>query len=142
MPLREKSTCTRMSQSTCGVTQSENRGCCFTRQTAHHIYTANWRTAGLHRVSSRWGWTRKVWAGTPSNASARPGCVVRVAWKTSTMAHKPKTMSEIYSHLHEELPLRLDEAERVGYGFTIPKSFAVVPNVPRFSDPVSVEVAA
>src|ERR1043166_3942340 len=42
MPLREKSTCTRMSQSTCGVTQSENRGCCFTRQTAHHIYTANW----------------------------------------------------------------------------------------------------
>ena len=58
------------------------------------------------------------------------------------MAHKPKTMSEIYSHLHEELQLRLDEAERVGYGFTIPKSFAVVPNVPRFSDPVSVEVAA
>jgi hypothetical protein len=58
------------------------------------------------------------------------------------MAHKPKTMSEIYSHLHEELQLRLDEAERVGCGFTIPKSVAVVPNVPRFSDPVSVEVAA
>jgi integrase len=58
------------------------------------------------------------------------------------MAHKPKTMSEIYSHLHEELQLRLDEAERVGYGFTTPKSVALVPNVPRFSDPVSVEVAA
>jgi integrase len=29
------------------------------------------------------------------------------------MAHKPQTMSELYSHLHEELQLRLDEAERV-----------------------------
>ena len=59
------------------------------------------------------------------------------------MAHKPKTMSEVYSHLHEEVQLRLDEAERVGYGFTIPKFVAVVvPSVPRFSGPVSVEVAA
>ena len=33
------------------------------------------------------------------------------------MAHRPQTMSELYSHLHEELQLRLDEAERVGYGF-------------------------
>ena len=32
------------------------------------------------------------------------------------MAHRPQTMSELYSHLHEELQLRLDEAERVGYG--------------------------
>jgi hypothetical protein len=36
------------------------------------------------------------------------------------MAHKPKTMPEIYSHLHEELQLRLDEAERAGYGFVLP----------------------
>src|ERR1700730_16308525 len=56
------------------------------------------------------------------------------------MAHKPKTMSEVYSHLHEELEMRLAEAERVGYGFTIPKT--VVPSVPRFSDSVSIEIAA
>jgi len=58
------------------------------------------------------------------------------------MAHKPKTMSEIYSHLHEELQLRLDEAERVGYGFTIPRSVDVVPSVPRFSERESIEIAA
>jgi integrase len=59
------------------------------------------------------------------------------------MAHKPKTMSELYSHLREELELRLAEAERVGYGFTIPKTVAVVvPSVPRLSDPVSIEIAA
>jgi integrase len=59
-------------------------------------------------------------------------------WK----AHKPKTMSEVYSHLHEELQLRLDEAERVGYGFTIPRSVDVVPSVPRFSERESIEIAA
>jgi hypothetical protein len=36
------------------------------------------------------------------------------------MAHKPQTMSEVYSHLHEELEIRLAEAERVGYGFDLP----------------------
>jgi hypothetical protein len=35
------------------------------------------------------------------------------------MAHRPQTMSELYSHLHEELHLRLDEAERIGYGFVL-----------------------
>jgi hypothetical protein len=35
------------------------------------------------------------------------------------MAHKPKTMSELYSYLHEEVDLRLDEAARVGYGFVL-----------------------
>jgi hypothetical protein len=29
------------------------------------------------------------------------------------MAHKPQTMSGLYSHLHEELEMRLEEAERV-----------------------------
>ena len=29
------------------------------------------------------------------------------------IAHKPLTMSELYSHLHEELEMRLEEAERV-----------------------------
>ena len=48
------------------------------------------------------------------------------------MAHKPKTMSEVYSHLHEELETRLAEAERVGYGFTIPK--LVAPSAPKTSN--------
>jgi len=46
------------------------------------------------------------------------------------MAHKPETMSELYSHLHEELDVRLAEAESVGYGFDLPKT-VVAPNAPR-----------
>jgi integrase len=45
------------------------------------------------------------------------------------LAHKPKDMGELYSALKEDLPTRLGEAERVGYGFVLPKE--VVPNVPR-----------
>ena len=33
------------------------------------------------------------------------------------LAHKPKDMGELYSALKEDLPIRLAEAERVGYGF-------------------------
>jgi len=60
------------------------------------------------------------------------------------MAHKPKTMSQLYSHLHEELQLRLDEAERVGYGFAIPmvNELPLVPNVPKSQSEVAEEVAA
>jgi hypothetical protein len=36
------------------------------------------------------------------------------------MGHKPKTMSELYSRLDEELELRLKEAEHMGLGFEIP----------------------
>ena len=52
---------------------------------------------------------------------------------TYWMAHKPNTMSEVYSHLHEEQQMRLDEAARVGYGFVLPdpKDVPVVPNVPK-----------
>jgi hypothetical protein len=49
------------------------------------------------------------------------------------MAHKPQTMSELYSHLHEELEMRLEEAERVGFGFKLPKT-EVAPNAPKISD--------
>jgi hypothetical protein len=38
-------------------------------------------------------------------------------------------MGELYSALREDLPTRLAEAERVGYGFVLPSE--VVPNVPR-----------
>ena len=51
-------------------------------------------------------------------------------------------MSELYSHLHEELELRLAEAERVGFGFALPKG-VVAPNAPKISDTKSeVEIAA
>lgn len=60
------------------------------------------------------------------------------------MAHKPTTMSEVYSHLHEELQLRLDEATRVGYGFTLPASnnVSVVPIVPKLHQDSAAEIAA
>jgi integrase len=58
------------------------------------------------------------------------------------MAHKPQTMSELYSHLHEELEMRLEEVERVGYGFELPKT-VVAPNAPKISDTKSeAEIAA
>ena len=60
------------------------------------------------------------------------------------MAHKPQTMSELYSQLHEELQLRLDEASRVGYGFVLPEtpSVVVVPNVPKLHQNSAAEIAA
>jgi len=52
-------------------------------------------------------------------------------------------MSELYSHLHEELQLRLDEAERVGYGFVLPSTnVSVVPNVPKLQQNNAEEKAA
>jgi hypothetical protein len=36
------------------------------------------------------------------------------------MGHKPRTMSELYSHLFEEVELRLAESAQVGVGFDIP----------------------
>jgi hypothetical protein len=47
------------------------------------------------------------------------------------LAHKPKEMGEVHSALREDVPARLAEAGRVGYGFMLPKE--VVPNVPRKS---------
>jgi integrase len=60
------------------------------------------------------------------------------------MAHKPNTMSELYSHLYEDLQVRLDEAQRVGYGFSLPdaSNIAVVPNVPKLHQNSAVEIAA
>jgi len=60
------------------------------------------------------------------------------------MAHRPQTMSELYSHLHEELQMRLAEAERVGYGFALPESryLSVVPIVPKTQQENEEEVAA
>jgi hypothetical protein len=52
-------------------------------------------------------------------------------------------MSELYSHLHEERQLRLDEAERVGYGFVFASNDAsVVPIVPKLHQKSAEEKAA
>jgi hypothetical protein len=60
------------------------------------------------------------------------------------MAHKPKTMSELYSHLHEELDLRLAESERIGYGFVLPGATAstAAPNAPKLKSVEDVQKAA
>jgi DNA (cytosine-5)-methyltransferase 1 len=50
---------------------------------------------------------------------------IRLHW----LAHQPKEMSEVYCMLKEDVPARLAEAERVGYGFSLPKEY--VPSVPR-----------
>jgi len=57
------------------------------------------------------------------------------------LAHKPQTMSEVYSHLFEEHDLRLEESERVGYGFEMPKT-VIAPNAPRISEHEEVKEAA
>jgi len=55
-----------------------------------------------------------------------------------------QSMSEVYSHLHEELELRLEEAKRVGYGFVLPEAsnVAVVPIVPKLQQNSADEKAA
>jgi integrase len=59
------------------------------------------------------------------------------------MAHKPHTMSEVYSHLHEEVEMRLDEAARVGYGFVLPATeLSVVLIVPKMHQSSAAEKAA
>jgi hypothetical protein len=60
------------------------------------------------------------------------------------MAHKPTTMSEVYSHLHGDVEMHLAEAERVGYGFDLPKtpSLSVVPNVAKSQEQNDKEVAS
>ena len=48
------------------------------------------------------------------------------------MGHKPQTMTELYSKLKDDVQARLDEAERVGYGFDLPtEEPEVAPSVPR-----------
>ena len=52
-------------------------------------------------------------------------------------------MSELYSHLYEEMHLRLIEVERVGYGFTLPEQNAsIIPIVPKTLRETGEEFAA
>jgi hypothetical protein len=50
-------------------------------------------------------------------------------------------MSELYSHLHEDLQVRLDEAQRVAYGFSLPEAL-VVPIVPNWHQKIAKGKAA
>lgn len=52
------------------------------------------------------------------------------------MGHKPKTMSELYSRLDEELELRLAEAETMAVGFCVP----IAPSAPRNSKELELEL--
>jgi len=61
---------------------------------------------------------------------------INVFW----MGHEPETMSELYSHLFEEVEVRLTEAAQVGVGFEIPAY--VAPSCSKISLEPQVEVAA
>jgi integrase len=52
------------------------------------------------------------------------------------MGHRPKTMSELYSRLDEELDLRLAEAAAVGVGFEVP----IAPKCSKISEESAVEL--
>jgi hypothetical protein len=53
--------------------------------------------------------------------------------------HDPSNLMLL--HLAEELEIRLDEAERVGYGFNLPE-FVVAPNAPGNVEEPVIENAA
>lgn len=88
------------------------------------------RLAKLGLYAAGMGWHsfkrfRNSWLRAPAQHCQED---LRKFW----LAHKPKEMGELYSALKEDLPTRLAEAERVGYGFTLPtQKLEVVPNVPR-----------
>ena len=85
------------------------------------------RLAKLGLYEAGMGWHsfkrfRNSWLRAPAQRCQED---LRKFW----LAHKPKDMGELYSALKEDLPTRLAEAKRVGYGFVLPRE--VVPNVPR-----------
>lgn len=85
------------------------------------------RLAKLGLYEAGMGWHsfkrfRNSWLRAPAQRCQED---LRKFW----LAHKPKEMGELYSALKEDLPTRLAEAERVGYGFVLPNE--VVPNVPK-----------
>lgn len=55
------------------------------------------------------------------------------------MGHQPETMSELYSRMEFELDRRLEEAEKIGVGFTVP-SIEVAPSAPRNSEELELEL--
>jgi integrase len=79
---------------------------------------------GLYRPGGGWHQFKRFrnsWLRAPAQRCQED---LRKYW----LAHKPKEMGEVYSALKEDLPSRLAEAQRVGFGFSLPAE--VVPNVP------------
>jgi integrase len=82
-------------------------------------------TLGLYQPGGGWHMFKRFrnsWLRAPAQRCQED---LRKFW----LAHKPREMGEVYCALREDVPARLAEAERVGYGFVFPKE--VVPNVPR-----------
>ena len=80
---------------------------------------------GLNQPGGGWHMFKRFrnsWLRAPAQRCQED---VRKFW----LAHKPKEMGEVYSALREDVPARLAEAERVGYGFVL--AAEVVPNVPK-----------
>lgn len=125
------STCTRTLRSSCNVI-----GLLFaTRNDTPHL---------RNNIEDRWLTERLKAMGLDElGMGLRGRCQedINIFW----MGHKPKTMSEIYSHLFEEIDMRLAEAEAVGFGFDLPKNpsekAVVAPIAPRFKAEVFQEVA-
>jgi integrase len=55
------------------------------------------------------------------------------------MGHQPDTMPELYSRMEFETDRRLEEAAKVGVGFTVP-TVEVAPSAPRISEEVELEL--
>jgi hypothetical protein len=84
-------------------------------------------------MAGEWDLTKSGWAGTHFSDFRNSWLRGRLTQEDVLkywMGHKPQHMSRLYSHLHEELEMRLEEAERVGYGFDLAKA-VIVPNAPR-----------
>lgn len=82
-------------------------------------------------------------AGMPFDVSAKPGCAASVVEEDINifwMGHKPKTMPELYSHLFEEIELRLAEAEVAGFGFDPPQKLSEKPVIAPIAPKVGNEV--
>jgi integrase len=110
----------------------------------HNNIEDRWLTARLKRMGldePGMGWHafrrfRKTWL-----RGKRCQEDINIFW----MGHKPKSMSELYSRLFEDLDMRLEEAEAVGFGFNLPKTpsknAVVAPIAPRFENAIFQEVA-
>jgi hypothetical protein len=110
-----------------------SRDLSYARRTTPHLYgnlADDWldpKLAKLGLYEKGLGWHsfkrfRNSWLRAPAQRCQED---LRKFW----LAHKPREMDEMYSALKEDLPTRLTEAKRVGYGFMLPKE--VVPSVPR-----------
>jgi len=76
----------------------------------------------------------------PVRISAINGFVEAPTLSRVGMGHKPQTMSELYSQMDHELQLRLQQAESVGVGFTVPAY--VAPKCSKISAKREIAIAA